>query len=684
MMGKYAELREQVKLAALTEYRNAWWLKSEYGAETLVAEFPNLKTVRLSFGLTLRNGLNLASPEATKLRCEIYDFLCIQGHPGTYGTRNRTPLVDRRHLLNAARIVDHFLLSDDGKLARHGFGTLGTQDIARLLIDLASAESADEGLYAWHSRLTEFLREEVKQLSLADVKDVLDRVPAMAEIARPRSEWRLTLSADELVRARAFLYRKTLSVAGRNVWAPNLYETMNTWLQRTLYVNTLLGRFRGMGGLRLPSELTWSARRARRRERDGVGIAGGRDDKTCSETKVEIYRCCLLSWTNLAKVGVGFDESVLAEAAQMDISDAVSLKRDFGFNMVPPHVVVTVLRQAICFFYQHGSHLLNSMAAMLNHYGKAGMPRVDNAGSFDVTRLMLPETLELGVREWTVRRACEGSQGAEYAKKLRGDCSGLWDITTVLYGACLIIVGAVQAARQGELLDLNIDALDDTKQWLGLLTRKSGYDGVRNQDFRPTPQVAVDVLETLNQFLRDVDAETDLLFAMPTRTGLLRCDADYANEAIDKFLDYIDSPTDEFGRRYYLRQHQLRKFFVSVFFQCLGFASLEVLRWFMRHLDAKHLWAYIRASTPGSEMRHHMATAAVLLIRNGAPELEKLSALLKSRFNVSSLDVISDKEMEELLTELQKANDVEFEPVFSTSGPNRFVRLGVVVWGSEW
>lgn len=682
-MRKLAKLREDLNLEALTEYRSAWWLKSQYGAEALIAEFPNHATVQLSFRLELRNGLNLASPEASKLRCQIYDFLCIQAHPTIYGSRPRAPFSDRRHLLTAARIVDHFLLHDDGKLARHGFGTLGVQDIARLLVDLASAEKASEGLYGWHHRLSEFLREIVKHVSPGDVKVALADVPAIAEITWPQSEWVLTLDEEEIVRARAFLYRQTLSQAGRKIWGPQLYETMNSWLQGALYANTLLGRVGVIGGLRLPLELTWSPRRVIQRERNGVGIAGGRDDMTCSETKVEIYRGCILSWRHLAKVGVGFDDSVLAESAQLDISEAVSLKGRYGFNMVPPHVVATALRQAISFFYQHGSHLLNSMAAVLNHASVAGVPRVDHLCSLDVTGLLLPETLELGVREWAIHMGCERSSGVDYAIKMRSECCGLWDMVTVLYGACLIIVGAVQAARQGEILDLDIEALDSTKKWLGLLTRKSGFDGIRNQDFRPTPQVAVDVLERLNQFLTDISAETNLLFAMPTRSGLLRIASDEANEAIDKFLDYSNSPTDEHGRRYYLRQHQLRKFIASVFFQCLGFGSLEILRWFMRHLDAKHLWAYIRSSTPGSEIRHYMSTAAVQLIRDGAPEMDKLSALIRSRFNVSSFSVLSDEEMVELLTELQNAGDVEFEPVFSTSGLYESVKLGVLVWGGE-
>jgi hypothetical protein len=78
-----------------------------------------------------------------------------------------------------------------------------------------------------------------------------------------------------------------------------------------------------------------------------------------------------------------------------------------------------------------------------------------------------------------------------------------------------------------------------------------------------------------------------------------------------------------------------------------------------------------------------MSTAAVQLIRDGAPEMDKLSALIRSRFNVSSFSVLSDEEMVELLTELQNAGDVEFEPVFSTSGLYESVKLGVLVWGGE-
>lgn len=671
-METLAALQRQVVAEALQEVRAAWWLQSPYASELLLATFPGQPSVELSFNIELANGLNLASPQATPLRTEIFDFFCLQAHPAAFGTRNRAALTDKRHLLRAARIVDHFLLQDSGKFATHGFAAISNKDLSRLLLDAAQSNFTAAGLYGWHARLTVYLKAKGAAMAWRDVQDAIDCAPGLADTDEVEGA-SLALSEDELVRARAYMYWETIALVGSPAWAPRHNEAANGLLKRALYRNTLLGPANQLVGLRLPPDLLWSGGRRTLRELPGVPTAEGRESSLCSESKIREYQQCIGAAQLLSDVGLGFSSSVLAEFKKLDIREAVVLKRDLGFSHVPPPIIAEILRKAVVFFYHHSEHLLASLQSVL--LGNAKRQRIPaEQHQLDVEGHLHPNTKALGVDCWAI------SHGPGYASALRGDAPGLWDLVTALYGACAIIVGACEAARQGELLDIAKDDLDDTKTWLALQTRKSGFGESRYEDFRPIPRVAAEVIERLGALLIAVGADTDRVFATLTRTGGFRADVVGLNQAIDLFLDYIRAPTDAEGRRYYIRQHQLRKFFASVFFHCCGFAGMGSLRWFLRHHDLKHLWAYIRGTTPGSLMRHHMATAATLLIRDGAREMDRLAAVVRHHFHVDDLSIVSDDEIEELVEHLQESGRAIFKPVFASHQGDRPVRLGVAVW----
>ena len=59
---------------------------------------------------------------------------------------------------------------------------------------------------------------------------------------------------------------------------------------------------------------------------------------------------------------------------------------------------------------------------------------------------------------------------------------------------------------------------------------------------------------------------------------------------------------DEYGRRWYVNIHELRKSFLLTFFWTFKNSSIDACQWISGHKDPEHILEYIEANIPGSEM----------------------------------------------------------------------------------
>jgi hypothetical protein len=72
---------------------------------------------------------------------------------------------------------------------------------------------------------------------------------------------------------------------------------------------------------------------------------------------------------------------------------------------------------------------------------------------------------------------------------------------------------------------------------------------------------------------------------------------------LNRFSDYFEVQQDSAGRRYYIRTHQMRRFFAMTFFWAGGFGGLDTLRWFLGHTNVEHVYHYITETVPGEVLR---------------------------------------------------------------------------------
>jgi hypothetical protein len=174
-------------------------------------------------------------------------------------------------------------------------------------------------------------------------------------------------------------------------------------------------------------------------------------------------------------------------------------------------------------------------------------------------------------------------------------------------GACVVVIGLLKPMRDQEILNLPRDCLSSSPNIGSELTHeqlKAGLFGINPVITRAIPSLtarAIQLLQVMGSKLKVIyqdDAKhSDLLFYFPTRAlkrpktaqGL----RDRINDCLDEFCNMIEIPLDKEGRRWYIRIHEMRKFFILVSHRHGGDKLSQLLRYQAGQKDKKHLADYI-------------------------------------------------------------------------------------------
>ena len=259
------------------------------------------------------------------------------------------------------------------------------------------------------------------------------------------------------------------------------------------------------------------------------------------------------------------------------------------------------------------------------------------------------------------------------------------------HGGVQIVVAALMARRQTELASLKAEeCLDETRRWLvfGLAKSTRNLEGRRVRIARPIDEMAVEMIEKLIEIQRAyLDAGLISKFGLLYDTVCLLDPANFVSSAnykqslvhsVDIFCDYFETPVRDDGKRYYIRTHQLRRFFAMSFFWGSGFGGMDTLRWFLGHADPEHLYRYITENTPGEVLRH----AKAQFLSETLEEHEGLRELISSRYGTDDFTLLSTDELEEYIDDLISNGEVEVEPEFIEDGSGRSYRLMVITRGT--
>lgn len=247
-------------------------------------------------------------------------------------------------------------------------------------------------------------------------------------------------------------------------------------------------------------------------------------------------------------------------------------------------------------------------------------------------------------------------------------------------GACVMVIGLLKPIRDQELLYLPRDCLSTTPNDGSEITHeqlKAGLFGINPVITRSIPSLtarAIQLLQVMGSKLKviyqDDDRHSDLLFYFPTR-GLKRPKKveglrDRINDCLDEFCNMIEIPLDKEGRRWYIRIHEMRKFFILVSHRHGGDELSQLLRYLAGHKDKNYLDSYIAPEVSDDDYVRYESECIddkIIALESGQlpPENnEGLVALYQATceaLNVTSISSIPPDEAVRVLSNMRARGD---------------------------
>lgn len=378
---------------------------------------------------------------------------------------------------------------------------------------------------------------------------------------------------------------------------------------------------------------------------------------------------------------------------------------------IPLHIAMNYTTEALRWVHVYGEDLVSHFLSAYRHLHDRGflvsapVPEVENPTNADysaaakalteareqyVAALTIPESLKpLNLNGWGGYIHLDGKKGFA---KLRKEPS-LNDAAMVLIGAITVLLAMVKPMRESELRALKTDCLtffEGDGYWLSQDLRKKNIGDRRPADARPIPVIAaraVQLLRRLTDGLKAIIGVTDpwLLNSLLTFPSFGRYEAKIAgvinanqlSTLLDTFCDYVASPLDIAGRRWYLRVHEMRKSFLITFFWTYRYASLDAARWMAGHGDASYVYAYIQANFPGEELPELEAEYAAEVLRDyersgATPGINHVADLYQAvcdHFSVRDVSWIDEEMLKDWLELQFEAKEFQIIP-YSIRNPD--------------
>lgn len=264
----------------------------------------------------------------------------------------------------------------------------------------------------------------------------------------------------------------------------------------------------------------------------------------------------------------------------------------------------------------------------------------------------------------------------------------------VLIGSCIVCMALLKPSREEELTHLKRNCLREYAggYWINFNLGKSNAGEAWQDEDRPIPVIAakaIHLLQRLGKGLSTLLAEDrkvgDNLFYLPKTEGMraLAATRELLNDHLNIFCDFVGLPPDSEGRRWYVRIHEMRKWFLLLLFWSGRFDVLDAARWIAGHTDAEHIYAYIEKEFPGEELPQLEAEYSIDRVYRREQEKKRgqgdagnedgVDALYEAvlrHFNVESLTMVPESEWTGYVQSLRKEEKFRLEPhsIFGENG----------------
>ncbi|MDD2134617.1 hypothetical protein [Pseudomonas kurunegalensis] len=679
-------------LSSRRAFDSAPWLLTPFESTVWLFDFGFSKPVELNWDVKLSDGVSLVSAKHSLL-LNIFKHWLIAATSNKDGSGFHTTALKSQYVRfnTVLHIIDMLLMnSQEYNVTRFGLETLTANNVTDILKRVSLSNFVAESVYEWSARLREYCLELLDGSDPLEIEQTLRDKPYLKVITDAQAEGdNLSLPLEIIPKVRAALLLNKLYVYN----AHKGYNVHSLRVSQVLYKNTL-------GGVKsqkpiVPILMFSMADEVFTREAKGVPVHTAAHI-TMSKECLRFYRMALIDLKLLRVLN-------LPLPPLQSIEHSLSVFIDGGdqgrFETVPSQIMRTSLKKAIKFHKKYGRGLIESYCALARKCKELdvkllGLSEAEFRGCLhrDLKDLKISKIglacRRQGWAEWT---APVLGDSAEYFSEVRAN-AGLLELIAVYFGAIQITVGLLSARRSTELRDLPRNCLDASKAWVLYFNQKSSRQtsATRQLIARPLDPLAIEMLENLQKLHDELSElaftdDTYPLFSVPGLKGtswLIKPDIHIYYRNIDLFQDYIQSQFDENGRRYYIRQHQMRRFFALLFYTSYKHASLSTLRWYFGHSNFQHIYNYITASVPGEELRGVRSAA---LIERLADEdwsaYKSIAKLIKEEFGVENFKVGVTERVDEYLTRLLQKGRIALEPKFFNGASGQAMKVMVLIKG---
>ena len=674
------------------QYKNCPWLKSKFDSDIWMFEFEGFaKVTSVDFNIDLEDGYLLTSNKHRRILKTIKYWILSSLH--TDGAKQKGLQYSAGTAYNAfvttCQTIDYFLMRGlDLNISTIGFIGLMEDNIREFFADINSSNQTSYSIYKFNEKLSYFLSFRLANSDSLELKNVLEKSEYdLKHITQTQiNDNELSISLNDVPLIRAWLlkegYYRYASQMSPYQLVPHISK-----LSGTLFKNTLRGKT--ITNVELPL-LCVEIRDFGHNEFPAIPVRD-EDDYTPSQAHISKMQNSLRNLFSLHNHEFKNEQLMLPALELLDtVNHPGILNGKKGrFKTLPFSVALDSIKNAIEFHLEYGNDLIKSYENLLDKLSKCSLDNKKRATlpTKDFIAVLTPKIRDIGVKYWAIskNRMAEKSK-ASYFSALRGN-EGLSDLIRVYIGATAIVVGALTARRVAELEGLiSGESIDSTGGYIIFDKAKSTQNlyGLRQRTARPIDNIAVDMIRQVeriqNALIRCgyIDQLTSL-FAYPT-TSAIRIKATSRKpyyRAVDSFCDYFETPVVE-NSRYYIRQHQLRRFFAMVFFWGNGFGGLDTLRWFLGHTDPEHLYHYITETCDGEILKDVKIQYATETLSEHC----SLAELVKKRYGTEDFTLLESSEIESYIEELIDEGGVEIEPEFFETADGIKYKIVVRVRGT--
>lgn len=627
----------------LSNIRNPYWFHQEttFSSNIWIIKI-NKKILSINFS-EIKIDNNILLIDRPLILNTFKYWLCIQSHPIYNNSRLLKPETIFINISKIISFINSILINSDKlQLSKTNLDSIDENYIIDYLVTTAT-EGVLNASIKYNETISNYLRNQVKNIDISQIINFEKIYPFNYDDNNFKS-----LSREEIRKAKYWLFNN-------NAYSKYNPNKIKSKFFMHLYKNKIIIFNQHPPPLHYFNLLNEKTKTEYKQIPHTTN-----EDANFSYQDLQAHIKCLKkiafihSQTDCAQINV----SNFSEINIKRINKLISLRPIGRYVTLPADIVFKSIRSSLEFINKYIDIILNTIleySLYIKLTPDGSFYKFYNSEKFPI------ELKILGVKNLEI------SKDDNFYKNLRNNL-GLYDLYNILLGSVLIVIGATTARRNSEiielspltcLLPLNIDpshCRDDFE--IIFDNRKSGVGGInyhREKLARPIIRVIAEIIYKFQCFNKSIISNNlsnekgiFLINTFSIRTNSWsKLNPKSYSDLLNIFCDYFELNIIEYNkndyRRYYIRQHQLRRFFAMLFFWSNSFDGLDTLRYFLGHTDIEHLYHYITEPITGSVLngiKSHTLTEAYL--GNSAPvisNIEKLHDILIKHFNVKDLEI---------------------------------------------